>query len=213
MDLLSQLKKEAKRFFKNDRGAHNWDHVKRVYNLCLQIGKKEEADLEILKISALLHDIAREKEYNSKGKICHAIESAKLAEKILKKYNFPEEKIKKIVHCIETHRCRNNKIPKTKEAEVFFDADKLDSVGAIGIARTFQFAGEVGARLHNDKNTDLFKTEPYTIEDTGYREFMLKLRKIKDKMLTKEGKRIAEKRHKFMEEFFERLNKEVDGAC
>ncbi len=211
MNLFKEIKKEARSFFKNTGNSHDWDHTERVYNLCIYIGKKEKADLEILRFAAILHDIGREEEYNLKGKICHAERSAELTIGILKRYGFDEEKIDKIVHCIETHRFRGDKIPKTKEAKVLFDADKLDSIGAIGIARTFQFAGEVGARLHN-KNVDIKKTEPYTIEDTGYREFMFTLRKIKERMLTKEGKRIAKKRHKFMVEFFDRLNKEVDGV-
>jgi len=210
MNLFKEIKREAKSFFKNARGSHDWDHTERVYNLCMRIGEKEKVDLQVLKFAAILHDIGREEEYNSKGKVCHAERSAELARDILAKYGFDEEKIDKITHCIETHRFRGNKIPKTKEAKVLFDADKLDSIGAVGIGRTFLFAGEVGARLHN-KDVNIEKTEPYTIEDTGYREFMFTLRKIKDRMLTEEGKIIAEERHKFMADFFDRLNKEVDG--
>jgi len=210
MDLFDQIKEDAKKFFLNAKGSHNWDHTKRVYNLCIHIGKKENADLEILKLAAILHDIGREEETRSKGNICHAEKSAIFAKEILEKYGFNKEEIDKIRHCIETHRFRGDKIPMSKEAKILFDADKLDSIGAVGIGRTFLFAGEVGARLHN-KDVDIEKTEPYTKEDTGYREFMIKLRKIKDRMLTQEGKRIAEDRHQFMVDFFDRLNKEVGG--
>ena len=103
-----------------------------------------------------------------------------------------------------------SKIPNSKEAKILFDADKLDSIGAIGIGRAFLFAGEIGAKLHN-KDVDIDKTKPYTKEDTAYREYMIKLRKVKERMLTDEGKHIAKERHKFMVEFFDRLNKEVDG--
>jgi uncharacterized protein len=96
------------------------------------------------------------------------------------------------------------------EARTLFDADKLDSIGAIGIGRAFLFAGEVGAKLHNP-GADLHNTQPYTQEDTGYREFKLKLSKIKGRMLTAEGKRLAEERHAFMERFFERLQQEYEG--
>jgi uncharacterized protein len=119
-------------------------------------------------------------------------------------------KIEKIIHCIETNRFRGNKKLKTKEAKVLFDADKLDAIGAIGIGRAFLFAGEIGAKLH-DKNVDIKKTKEYTKNDTAYREYLVKLRKIKDRMFTKEGKRIAKERHKFMVNFFNRLNKEVEG--
>jgi uncharacterized protein len=97
------------------------------------------------------------------------------------------------------------------EARTLFDADKLDSIGAIGIGRAFLFAGEVGAKLHNPE-MDLHNTQPYTEQDTGYREFKLKLSKIKDRMLTVEGRRLARERHAFMEEFFERLQQEWDGT-
>jgi uncharacterized protein len=91
-----------------------------------------------------------------------------------------------------------------------FDADKLDSIGAVGIGRAFLFAGEVGARLHN-KDSDISKTKPYTREDTAFREYMVKLRWVRDRMFTKEGKRIAAERHKYMVDFFHRLDKETDG--
>lgn len=212
MDLIEKIKNEAKSYFTNARGSHDWDHTERVYNLCLRIGKKENADMGIIKLAAILHDIGREEEGRLNGKICHAERGAILARQILEKHNVEENKIAKITHCIETHRFRGDKIPQSKEGKVLFDADKLDSIGAVGIGRTFLFAGEVGARLHN-KEVDIEKTKPYTVEDTGYREFVVKLSKIKDKMITSEGKRIAEKRHEFMVKFFDRLNKEVDGVA
>jgi len=212
MDLTEKIKKEAKNYFHNARGSHDWDHTERVYNLCVRIGKKEKANMEILKLATLLHDVARDEEYKSKGKVCHAEKSAFLAKKILEKFKIDEDKIDKIVHCIKCHRFKSNNVPKTIEAKVLFDADKLDSIGAVGIGRTFLFAGEVGARLHN-KEIDIEKTEPYTLEDTAYREFTFILKKIKDRMLTREGKRIAKERHNYMVNFFKRLDKEVGGVA
>lgn len=208
--LMENIIKEAKTFFSNTRGSHDWEHTERVYNLCIQIGKKENADFEILKPAAILHDIGREYEDKSNGEICHAEKGAVLARELLKKYNLEKEKIDKIIHCIESHRFRGNKVPVSKEAKILFDSDKLDSIGAVGIGRAFLFAGEVGAKLHN-RDVDIERTKPYTKEDTAYREFILKLKKIKDRMLTTEGKKIAEERHDFMVNFFDRLNKEFDG--
>jgi len=210
MTLFDDIKEEAKSYLSNARGSHDWAHTERVYNLCMHIGKKENADLEILKLAAILHDIGRELQDKLNGEICHAEKGAILARELLKKHNLDNEKIDKIIHCIESHRFRGDKIPQSKEAKILFDADKLDSIGAVGIGRAFLFAGEVGAKLH-DKNVNTEKTKPYTKEDTAYREFMVKLRKVKDRMLTHEGKRIAEERHKFMVDFFDRLNNEVDG--
>lgn len=211
MEMINQIKEEAKRFFLHARGSHDWSHVERVYNLAIHIGEKEGADLDVLGIAAILHDIGRREEDLSGGKTCHAEKGARMAGKLLGKYNLPDEKINKIIHCIECHRYRGNKTPVTKEAKILFDADKLDSTGAVGLGRAFLFAGEIGATLHN-KDVDIENTLPYTKDDTAYREFIFKLSKIKDKMLTKEGKRLAENRHRFMVDFFDRLNKEVDGS-
>ena len=210
MDVLVQIKKEAKRYFKNAKGSHDWEHTERVCNLCMHIGKEEKADIEILTLAAILHDIGRGYQDKTNGRICHAEKGALMARDLLKKHAVDRERIDKVIHCIECHRFRGKRIPQSKEAKVLYDADKLDSIGAVGIGRAFLFAGEVGAQLHNI-GVDVDKTEPYTKEDTAYREFMIKLKKVRDNMLTEEGNRMAKERHAFMEEFFDRLNKEVEG--
>lgn len=209
-NLFEKIKKEAQEYFRGAKGSHDWSHVERVYNLALKIGKKEKADLEILKLAVILHDIGRKRQDEVNGKIDHAEIGAKLAREILEKYNLENKKIGRIIHCIETNRFRGDKKPESKEAKILFDADKLDAIGATGIGRAFLFAGEIGAKLHN-KKVDIEKTEEYSKEDTAYREFMVKLRKIKDRMFTREGKKIVKERHKFMVNFFNRLNKEVNG--
>jgi uncharacterized protein len=208
--LFKQIAEEAKRFFSGARGSHDWDHTQRVLSLCLMIGKKEGGNLTILRLAALLHDIGRAAEDHSNGKICHSQAGASMASQILKAHGIKKETMNRVIHCIQTHRFRKRRVPVSKEAKILFDADKLDSIGAVGIGRAFLFAGEVGARLHNQE-TDIQKTKPYTIEDTAFREYTVKLRKIKDRIFTEEGKRIARVRHRFMVIFFERLNKEIDG--
>lgn len=210
MDLFEKVMIEAEKSFLDSRGSHDWDHTLRVYNLCLHIGEKEKADLEILKIAAILHDIARVEQDDSNGKVCHAQRGAVLAREFLKNFEISNEEVDRVVYCIQTHRFRGGEIPRTKEAKILFDADKLDSIGAVGIGRAFLFAGEIGAKLH-DKDVDAENTPSYSREDTAYKEYLVKLINIKDMMFTKEGKRIAQERHKFMEEFFERLNREVEG--
>lgn len=129
--------------------AHNLDHVFRVYNLCLLLAKYENSvDLEVLIPSALLHDIARVKESrNETGEIDHAVLGSEMAEDILRVLEYEEEKIRKIKHCIIAHRFRTGNEPKTIEAKILFDSDKLDVIGATGIARTFMLAGQFGQRL------------------------------------------------------------------
>jgi uncharacterized protein len=193
------------------RGSHDWEHTRRVHVLCLQIGRIEQADLEVLDFAAYLHDIGRPDQDRAKGVICHAEKGAEMARRFLERRIERTEVLENIIHCIRTHRYRGDSTPETLEAKVLFDADKLDAIGAVGIGRAFQFAGEVGAALHNPLLTELDKTKPYTREDTAYREYRLKLSGIRDRMLTKEGKRLALERHAFMERFFDRFLKEVSG--
>lgn len=194
----------------NAHGSHAWDHTQRVYNLCLHIGEPEGADMEVLKIAAYLHDVGRPFQDESKGAISHEEKGVEMARALLGKYLISEGQKTNIIHCIRSHRFRGDCQPETLEAKVLFDADKLDAIGAIGIGRSFLFAGEVGAKLHNPYiNPE--DTRPYTAEDTGYREFKLKLSKIKDRMLTAEGRRMAKERHAFMETFFERFLQEHEG--
>lgn len=208
--LIETIRAEARAGFDGARGSHDWDHTERVLHLCLRIGKREKADLFVLKLAAVLHDIGRAEEDRSNGRPCHAEAGAERARTILAKHGLPEDLIGRVVHCIAAHRYRKTVKPETLEARVLFDADKLDSIGAVGIGRAFLFAGEVGARLH-DKDIDVEKTKPYTKDDTAFREFLVKLRHVKDRMTTAEGRRIARQRHAFMRDFFSRLNKETDG--
>jgi uncharacterized protein len=209
--LVARIENEARGFFLDSRGSHDWDHTKRVLRLCLRIGRKEGADLDILKLAALLHDIGRGQEDRSGGRVCHGRTGAAMAGKLMALYGIDAGTIRDVVHCIRTHRFRKKAVPQTLEAKVLFDADKLDSIGAVGIGRAFLFAGEVGARLH-DKEINLRKTKPYTRDDTAYREFLVKLGRVKDRMFTREGKLIAAERHRFMVQFFDRLNRETDGS-
>jgi uncharacterized protein len=207
---IEDIKAFARNCFSNAQVSHDWDHTMRVYNLCMHIGKVEGADMEVLKIAAYLHDVGRAYQDESRGAICHEEKGTEMARALLGKYPISNEQKANIIHCIRAHRFRGDCQPETLEAKVLFDADKLDAIGAIGIGRTFQFAGEVGAKLHNPCiNPE--DTEPYTEEDTGYREFKLKLSKIKDRMLTAEGRRMARERHAFMEMFFERFLQEHEG--
>jgi len=210
-ELTARLLAISHEYCQAEGGCHGPDHTERVHNLALYIGRLMNARLDILSAAALLHDIGRSHEMLSQGKICHAAKGAEMSRAILAGLGFSPEMQEAILHCIEAHRYRNDKAPETLEARILFDADKLDSIGAIGIGRAFLFAGQVGARLHN-RGVDVAKTESYSSEDTAYREFLVKLCKIKDKMLTPEGKRLATERHEFMEVFFKRLDKEIHGS-
>lgn len=216
MNIFEEILKETKKHFTSTHGSHDFDHVERVLKMAIHIAKKEQKnnhkiDFEILKLATILHDIGRHGSDKEKGQTDHAKDGATIATEILKKYKFSKEKIAKITHCIEAHRFRTKTKPKTLEAKILFDADKLDSIGAIGIGRAFLFAGEIGAHLHNTEKSDMeiLQTKEYGREDTAYREFLVKLRHIKGRMQTKEGHRLAKERHAFMVEFFKRMKREI----
>lgn len=204
--------------------AHNMEHIMRVYNLCLHLAENEpDIDIDILKTAALLHDIGRVKEDNDdSGRIDHAIHSAKMAENILRNLGYEEDKIEKIKHCIMTHRFRSGNVPKTKEAKILFDADKLDALGSIGIARAFIIAGQYGEKIYSDipidkytKNNIVGESQNGRIKDLSKHavnlEFEMKFKHIPEKLYTKKAKEIAKQRFKFMKQFFKRLKREING--
>lgn len=208
--LFAAVREEAAAYFRGARGSHDWDHTERVCRLAERIARKEGADLFIVRLAAVLHDIGRGEEDRTNGRVCHSRRGAEMAAPVLRKHGLDRRTIQRVAAAIRTHRFRGRLRPRTLEAKVLFDADKLDSIGAIGVGRAFLFAGEVGARLHNS-GVDISKTEPYTREDTAYREFTVKLGRVKDRIFTAEGKKIAADRHRYMAGFFARLDKEEAG--
>lgn len=208
--MFNDIREIAKGHFSGARGSHDWEHTLRVCRLCERIGRVEGVDMDVLLIAACLHDIGRSTQDASNGVVCHAQKGAQMAEPVVEKLPLSEKQKQNIIHCIRSHRFRGNHIPETKEAKVLFDADKLDAIGAVGVARAFLFAGEVGARLHSPK-MNIENTKPYSIDDTGYREYKVKLCKIRDRILTKEGRKLATERHAFMDHFFNRFLKEYKG--
>lgn len=202
--------------------AHKLDHVMRVHNMCIYLSKYEEnVDLDILIPAALLHDIARVIESQNKtGEIDHAILGGKMAEGILRSLDYEEEKIEKIKHCITTHRYRSGNEPKTIEAKILFDADKLDVIGSIGLVRTFMIAGQFGQSISRNKlsndNMAANTSENGRLKDVSkhspFIEYEVKFKKIPEKLFTQKAKEIGGDRLKFMDEFFKRLDLEIEGV-
>jgi len=221
MDLKFQKIKEAVEK-ELSCSAHDMDHIIRVQNLSLHLAENEEIDLEVLKASALLHDIARVKEDNDPtGKTNHAILSAEMSVPILKELDFSEDKIKHVQECILSHRYRTGNEPKTKEAQILFDADKLDTLGAIGIARVFVWIGKNNGRIYT--NTDI---EKYIQENLGGKingriqdktkhspqiEFETKSKFLINKLYTKKAKEIGRERMDYYKNVLDRLEKEIEG--
>jgi len=208
-DIILKLKKEIKHRFKSDI-SHGFDHTERVYNTALGLAKNKKVDLDVVEISALLHDIARNKEERN-SKICHAKEGAKMAQQILKKYHLSKEKVTNIAHCIETHRYSKKLTPKTIEAQIIQDADRLDAIGAISIARVFAYSGKTKMPFHN---ASIKPKKVYLGEasETSINHFFEKILKIKpNNFNTKKAKGIAKERYRFTKNFVDRFLKEWNG--
>ncbi|WFN34954.1 HD domain-containing protein [Methanogenium sp. S4BF] len=179
-------------FFRQS-GAHDLDHVLRVTRLCEEIGKAEGADMRVLIPAALFHDIARPIEEETG--IPHEEEGARIAEDYLRKAGYDAERIAKIVHAIHTHRFSTGPEPETLEARILSDADKLDAMGAVGIARTFMQAGEHGGGIGDAVS--------------HIHEKLLKLRRL---MYTDAAVEIAKRRHALLERFIDSLEDETGSG-
>jgi len=204
--------------------AHNMEHVFRVYNMALMIAKNEKnVDLDVLKTATLLHDIARAKEDNDKtGMTCHAEESARMSKIILDDLNYSKEKIEKIQNCILAHRFKTKKRAETIEEKILFDADKLDSLGAIVIMRAGMWLGKHGCSIFPEMSLKEYAKKNLVggklngrIKDPSkhsiFYEHEIKDRKLPGLMHTKTGKIIAKERLAFVDMFMERLKKEAKG--
>ena len=193
--------------------CHDWDHTLRVRQNARVLAEAEQADTLLVDYAVLLHDIGRRQELEDQGKTCHAALGAAMAEQLLAQLGIEAlDFVDQVVACVRTHRYRGRtgEKPASLEAKVVFDADKLDSLGAIGLARAFHFAGRIGARVHNS-HAEALNSKSYSQEDSAYREFLVKLRHLPKAMLTQSGRKIAERRYRLMESFFQNLNQECNG--
>lgn len=191
--------------------SHDKMHTYRVLNNALKIAKKEKrVNMGILITSALLHDIAREKEKLDKT-INHAIEGANMAYQFLIDNNYSESFATRVKDCIQTHRFRSNNEPKTIEAKILFDADKLDVIGPIGIARTLMYNGEHNQPLYYlDSTGKIDYNSNNEAKDSFFKEYNYKLVKMYKIFYTKEGKRLSKKNKRISTKFYKQLIKQVE---
>ena len=189
--------------------CHDFDHTLRVLNNARKLAAElPECDLEVVELGALLHDIARPEEMAAQGGLCHAEAGAEMAPGILRECGIWDEAlILRVRRCVRRHRYRDEIHPESLEEMIVFDADKLDSIGAVGVGRAFHFAGRERARLHNSAEEAL-GAEAYSCEDSAYREYLVKLRHVKARMMTAPGRRLAKSLTDVMDAFFEQLNNE-----
>lgn len=202
----------VKNELKNAEGGHDWFHIERVYKNALLISESEKVDRTIVSLAALLHDIADSKFHGGDETV-----GPKKARQFLKSENFSEETIDHIVKIIENVSFKGgNQAQKftSKELEVLQDADRLDALGAIGIARTFNYGGFKNRKLYDPEIKPNLKMTPseYKASDAPtINHFYEKLLLLKNRMNTETGRRIAEERHVFMEKFLEQFYAEWNG--
>ena len=198
----------------NAEGGHDWFHVERVYNNALLIAEEESCDLQVIKLAALLHDVADSKFHNGDETI-----GPKIAREFLVTQNVAEETINHVIAIIENISYKGGNFEKefhSKELEIVQDADRLDAIGAIGIARTFNYGGFKNRPLYNPNiqpNLNMSKEEYKNSEAPTLNHFYEKLLLLKDKMSTETGKKIAKKRHNFMVSFLSQFYSEWEGLA
>lgn len=205
---------EARAFYNGAESGHDFDHILRVLALAERLAVEEGADLDIIRAAVLLHDVARfEEDHSGDGSIDHAEQAAQHARNLLLNRGANAEFAERVADAISSHRFRGEKRPTTLEAKILFDADKLDALGATGIARSYAIAGATNQRLYSEPEPDGIATkyQLHSENHTPVAEFSVKLSKLRDLMHTATAKRLAAQRHDFMVEFFERLRAEVEG--
>ena len=198
---------KAREYYEGADAIHDFDHVQRVLATAERLAREESADWEIVRTATLLHDVARG--HGDRMAEDHARAGAEIARQLLSGH--PAEKVEAVAHAIAAHRFRAGPAPQTIEAKVLHDADKLDAIGAIGVARAFAFGGLEGQRLWADVPPGYQESQATRHEHTPVHEFHMKLSKIKDRLLTPSARKLAAERHAFMMAYFEQLDQEVHG--
>lgn len=211
-DLISKTIVFVKQKLKDAEGGHDWFHTERVYNNALLIAENEVCDKTVVKLGALLHDVADSKFHNGDETI-----GPKIASEFLASEEVTDEIISHVVNIIENLSFKgghNQNKFSSMELDIVQDADRLDAIGAIGIARTFNYGGFKNRPLYNPNiapNLHMSKEEYKNSEAPTINHFYEKLLLLKDKMNTETGKKIAQERHRYMEGFLSQFYAEWDG--
>ena len=192
--------------------AHDKEHIYRVLYNALSIAETEkDVNYDVLIPACLLHDIGRKEQF-ADPVLDHAEIGAKKAYDFLLKNHFSEEITEKICHCIRTHRYRNNDEPESIEAKILFDADNIDAAGAVGIARTLIYKGEVSEPLYSLLPNGMVSDGKDDLSPSFFREYKYKLENLYSHFYTKKGALIARERQQSAVTFYNNLFHEVSTA-
>lgn len=207
MERLGKIKTEVRKRLKNNDVAHDFDHIMRVYKNAKKIAKKEGANMKIVLTSVLLHDIVSYSKSDRRSRNS-STESAKEASLILQKFGYKKDEIRTISDAIRDHSFSKGVTPETLEGKVLQDADRLDAIGSIGIARVFSVGGIEGRAIYNSQDPFCMVHSPddakWTVD-----HFYKKLLLLEKKMNTKSAKLEAKRRITIMKKFLEQLEREI----
>lgn len=204
----------ARSWYPDNDPVHGFDHVARVFHLAVHLAEIEGADVEIVRTAALLHDAHGDQAVQDKpqsSRLKHHESAAEFASQILHAEGWSDERIAAVLHCIRAHRYRDDsEQPATLEAKVLFDADKLDAIGAIGVARAIAFAVLAGQPIYAPPSSEFIRSGRTQIGEahSAYHEYVFKLSRLKERLHTPSAQKIGETRHRLMMEYFETLANE-----
>lgn len=208
--IIEKTKEFAKIEMQKLDSGHDWFHIVRVNTLAKKIAKKEKADMFVVELAALLHDVADAKYVGGDETL-----GPQRIKEFLESLNLEEETTKKVIYIVEHISFRKEQpITKTKELMVVQDADRLDALGAIGIGRVFSISGKRDTPMYDPEipaASNLTREEYKKGSKTTINHFYEKLLLLKDLMNTETARKIAEKRHKFMEKYLDQFYKEWEG--
>ena len=204
---------QARAWYLQADAVHDFAHVERVYRMAEKLAAEENADLEIVRAAALLHDVEGTTP-GAEERANHHHSSAEFAAQVLKDEGWPAGRIAAVQHCIRAHRFRDDREPPaTLEAKILLDADKLDVLGAIGVARAVAYATLAGEPVYAQPSARFLHTEEKEPGEphSTYHEYLFKLRKIKDRLFTPTARSIAEGRDAYLQQYYEQLRAELNG--
>ena len=215
-EILAKTRHFVRQKLEGESSGHDWWHIDRVRNVALSISKEEKADLYIVELAALLHDIADWKFHQGDGTV-----GPKVAREWLQSLGADEQTISHVCDIIKTISFKGSGVPtpmNSKEGMVVQDADRLDALGAIGIARTFAYGGSKGRAMYDPRHKpqlhqsfEAYKNDKDDKDGHTINHFYEKLLLLKDRMNTETGKRLALQRHQYMEQYLEQFYREWEG--
>lgn len=204
---------QARAWYPSEDPVHGFDHVLRVLRTAERLADELGADTEVVRAACLLHDASGAAPGPDGARQNHEAASARFAEEVLRGEGWAEARIEAVTHCIRAHRFRGSEPPATLEAQIVYDADKLDVVGAFGIARTIGYALQAGQPVYAEPSPEFRRTgrDQPGESHSAYHEYLFKLRQVADRLHTEPARRLGARRAALLERFFEALAAEADG--